>query len=102
MYKGTVGGVIQVIETTLTKMAADVDQRVAEDNVMRRESGRETKNLVDRAEHATLQLRDFMKQAQITSLKTAEKVTKYAMIPSFLLALGIFLISILPVLIARI
>ncbi len=83
-------------------MATEEDQRIAGDNASRRESGEEPKSLTQRAEDVTLRLRDFMKLAHEVSIKAVRKITKFAMIPSFLLALVIFLIAILPALLTKI
>lgn len=101
MYEGSIGSIIQIIEKTLTEMAAKEDQRIAEDNDSRLHFGKEPKSIIQRTEDATLRLRDFMKRAHDVTMKAASKITKFAMIPSFLLALVIFLIAILPVLLTK-
>lgn len=101
MYEGTIGSIIQVIEKTLTEMAAKEDQSIEQDNEYLLKSGDEPISLIQRAEDSTQRLRDFIGLAQEVSMKAASKITKFAMIPSFLISFVFFLITFLPVLFAK-
>lgn len=102
MYKNTIGNIIKVTENTLAQMAAEADQGIAEENESRLNSGEKSKDFLQRAEDATLRLREFIKLTHEVSIKTAHKITRFAMIPSFLLALAIFFVAILPALLSKI
>lgn len=102
MYRGTIGKIIEIIENTLAKMAAEEDEGITEQDNPQPDSEEQPKNLIQLAENATLSLRDFIKSAHEVSLTAARKITKYAMIPSFLLSLVFFMIAFLPVLIVKI
>jgi hypothetical protein len=101
MYKNTIGSIIKVTENTLAQMAVEADQGIAEDNASRLESGEKSKDFIRRAEDATLRLKEFIQRVHEVSINTAHKITKFAIIPSFLLALAIFFVAILPALLTK-
>jgi hypothetical protein len=102
MYQNTIGSIIKVTENTLAQMAAEADQGISAEDESRLTSGEKPKVFIQRAEDATLRLREFIKLTHEVSINTAHKITRFAMIPSFLLALAIFFVAILPALLSKI
>lgn len=102
IYQSTFKKIIQAIETTLTKIAKEEDQLIAADDAAQRKSGDGSGTIIQRAENATLRLKDSMKRARESSIRTATKITQFAVIPSFSLAAVLLLIAFIPVLLAKI
>jgi hypothetical protein len=102
IYQSTFKKIIQAIETTLTKIAKEEDQRIAADDAGRRKTDDESTTLIQRAENATLRLKDSMKRARESSILTASKIIQFAVIPSFSLAAILLFIAFIPVLLAKI
>lgn len=102
IYQGTFKKIIRAIETAVAKMAKEENQRFATGDDGQNISGNRSETLTQRAENATLRLKASMKRARESSIRAASQITKFAMIPSFLLAAVLLLVAIIPVLLAKI
>ncbi|MEO1480957.1 MAG: hypothetical protein AAFU77_02545 [Myxococcota bacterium] len=86
MYRGTISRTVAAIESALLAWGEKTDEEIQRDNAEREAAGDVPKTVLARARDMTMRVREFSAAARSVAIATAESVTRFALVPAFLLS----------------